>query len=170
MKKKYFFLSLLALSVLAVPALAYETVGQVTNPRGDSYDLIKIEGTVEERQTMPNAVEVRATDGNEYEVKLGPAWYKDIDVKEGDYISATGVLHQDGDEKEIAAFTLTQADGTTVTLREKLGRPAWAGKGGRHGLGSDESEQFGGYGNRGQGRMNFVDNDGDGVCDYMQAR
>ncbi len=113
----------------AVPALAHETVGQMTNPRGDSYDLIKIEGTVVERQTMPNIAEIKAADGSEYEVKLGPAWYKDIDVKEGDYISVTGILHQDGDEKELAAFTLIQADGTTVTLRESLGRPSWAGKG-----------------------------------------
>ncbi len=128
-KNKFLWLGVFLLLAAAVPALAHETVGQMTNPRGDSYDLIKIEGTVVERQTMPNIAEIKAADGSEYEVKLGPAWYKDIDVKEGDYISVTGILHQDGDEKELAAFTLIQADGTTVTLRESLGRPSWAGKG-----------------------------------------
>ncbi len=124
---KFLWLGALALLLVAVPALAHGTLGKVTNPQGDEYDLIEVSGQVQESEVMPHAVKLQTNDGEEYEVMLGPVWYKNIEVKPGDVVTVKGVLH--GDDNEIAAFTLTQADGTTVTVREQLGRPAWAGRG-----------------------------------------
>ena len=60
-----------------------------------------------------------------YDLHMGPGDYRDdkgIVLKDGENATVSGFVH----EKDVAV-TVIETGGKSVTLRDKTGRPAWAG-------------------------------------------
>ena len=155
MNKGLIIAGVTAVSVLAGgAAFAKTSLGNVKTPSGTEVAKVGIEGTVSGVSTTgKNQVQVKEADGKTYNVKLGPRWYANTSVKDGENIKVEGVEHSEGD---ISAWKLTKGDGSEVTLRTEAGKPAWAGQRG-HGKGMGQGQGTG-----------FTDANGDGACDHMQ--
>lgn len=124
--------------------LAKSSLGTVTAPNGVQLPKVGIEGTVTAVSgERPHQLTVTEKDGTAYTVKVGP----NATLSVGESIKVEGVEKTSG---TIGAWKITKADGTEVTLRTKVGRPDWAGKG------------------NGNQRKGFVDENKDGTCDKRQ--
>jgi hypothetical protein len=77
-----------------------------------------------------------ATAEGDLQVGLGPEWYRESQgtaITEGDKVVVTG-FYEDGEFKASELRNATTGD--LLTLRDKTGRPMWAGRGQRQGLSS----------------------------------
>ena len=167
MKKSKGILLSTALAVGAVGIVgasgvfAAETIGTVTCKDGDVKDKVAI--TAEVTGVEGSQVTFKDVDTeDEYKAGFGPSRHtKSYEV--GDNVEVVGVGTVENNDKG-HNFQVMEADGTT--LREAFeGKPVWAG--------AQEGKGNGGSGNgmrkgSGNGGANFVDADGDGVCDDLQ--
>ena len=158
MSKKIFIIALTIISAfLIVGTVNYSRaatkIDQVTGRDGDTRDRIQV-----------NA-EVTAVDGShltfkdmdtskEYRTGIGPNWFSGA-YNVGDKITIEGV-ETDGETAKQKNHNFQIMKINDKVLRESFeGKPGWAGKG-EKGQGIDQ----------GQGqKKNFVDVNGDGVCD-----
>jgi hypothetical protein len=132
----------LALAVLALlPAWAQQ--GRRMSPPGHRYDAsteVTLKGTVTEVKEVeceicgsPMGTHLMLRTGAEsMEIMLGPTAFlkkHDFAVAKGDEIEVTGAKIKMDGQDELLAREVKKGE-KTLTLRDKTGRPMWAGRGG----------------------------------------
>jgi len=132
-------------------------------------DWVTVEGTVVQAPAAGVDLLIATETGEEITIGTGPSYMEaqGFTLQAGEQIQVQGYW-QDGEFK--AAQVTRLQDGQTLTLRDQLGRPAWAGNGQRAtgqsaalpqaGQGQGQGGQGQGQGGQGQGR---VDPPGDGT-------
>lgn len=148
------------------PVFAAEVIGTVTGEDGDVKDKLAI--TAEIVSVDGSDVVFKDVDTDkEYDASFGPSWYSDATYEAGDRVDVIGVeTDGDGNEDKDHNFQAMQVEDTV--LRESFeGQPAWAGtRGGGNGEGTGEGAGSQNKGaNKGGNGSEFVDGNGDGVCD-----
>lgn len=157
MNKKHMILGLATLGAIAFvgsqTAFAATKIGTVTGKDGDVKD--KISMSAEVTAASGSHVTLKDTEtGKTYETAVGPSWYSGS-YSTGDKVTVEGV-ETTGDNGNGHTFQVTKINDKTLRANFE-GKPAWAGQGNGQGAGNS---------NRGQNHgANFVDANGDGVCD-----
>jgi len=153
MNKKFMILSLAALGGVGIigvtSAYAASTIGTVTGKDGDVKNKVQMEAEVVSQNGSHLTIKDTAT-GSEYQTAIGPSWYSGS-YKVGDKVKIEGV-ETTGKNDNSHNFQVMKIN--DKTLRQTFeGKPAWAGQG-RNGQGQGQHRN-----------QNFVDTNGDGVCD-----
>ena len=145
--------------------MASEVVDQVTGNDGDVKDLLKVNAEV----TSVDGSQVTFKDsetGEVYEASFGPSWFSD-EYEVGSEVVVVGVETEEGNNENGHNFQVMKVNETELRT-EFEGKPEWAGQG-RGGNGDGTGAGAGGQmrhsGNGGGTGADFVDADGDGVCD-----
>jgi len=168
MKKSKLIASALAFGVIGLTtagvAFAYDKVDTVVGKDGDVKDVVSVEGKIESVDGSHITFSDTQT-GDQFSGGVGPSRYsgtytvgQDVDIK--------GVV-TDGENSNDHNFQIMEIDGKV--LRESFeGKPMWAGQGNgtreNAGTGNGQTRQSNGQMNG----ANFVDANGDGVCDNMR--
>ena len=139
------WVSTLALAALALlPAWAQQQARPGGGMIGHHYDAaaeVTLKGTVTEVKEVEcdmcgsamGTHLVLQTDTESMEVMLGPTAFlkrHDFAIANGDAVSITGAKIKVGDQDQLLAREVKKGE-QTLTLRDKMGRPMWAGRG-RH--------------------------------------
>jgi len=134
---------------------------QYPNYEGAPEDRVLYEGTVIQAPAAGVDLIIKTGSGEEVVVGTGPGYLEDqgLVLQAGEPVQLQGYW-EDGEFK--AAQVTRLQDGQTVTLRDELGRPAWAGAGQR----ATEQPAAMGQGGQGQGRGRGQGSQGKGQGGY----
>lgn len=137
--------------LMAQNVLAAEKIGTFTARDGDIKEIVKIEGEVSKNQGQLITFK-DGESGKEYTAGVGPSRYSGT-YQSGDKITVEGAEAL-GKSQAGVNFKITKIN--DKVLREDFGsKPAWAGNGEGQNNGNGSSQKNG----------NFVDVNGDGICD-----
>lgn len=142
MKKSLILIvSALLIAVFALPSLAagvrrQAPAASTANCPVANISPIVIEGTVKADSPANGAILIDA-EGKEYELRFGPAWYKTVDLKEGQELKVEGIISPRFNTTPVrfVVFNYSVQGGEKVVLRENVGSPLWAGQGKGQGKG-----------------------------------
>jgi len=115
-------------------AEAKTNVEKVKGPCGQEKEKVLLEGEV--TQTMvenKNKIILKEKDGKEYAINIGPKWYKDVSLNEGEKVKVEAVENKSG---QYMAWKVTRENGEEIALKDKIGKSNWAN-------GKDKSKQYG---------------------------
>lgn len=151
----------------ASSVFAAEKIGTVTGRDGDVKDTLSM--TAEIISVDGSHVTFKDVDSDEeYTASFGPSWFTKV-YAEGEKVNVVGVETEEDNNDNNHNFQVMEVDGT-VLRTEFEGRPAWAGtrsgEGSGEGQGQSGERRGGRQGARdGSGGSDFVDADGNGICD-----
>lgn len=135
---------------------------QYPNYEAAPEDWVTVEGTVVQAPAAGVDLLIATETGEEIAIGTGPSYMEaqGFTLQAGEQVQVQGYW-QDGELK--AAQVTRLRDGQTLTLRDQLGRPAWAGNGQRATGQSAALPQAGQGQGQGQGGQGQADAPGDGT-------
>ncbi|WP_369018227.1 hypothetical protein QBE54_10935 [Thermatribacter velox] len=128
MRKSFFGIVLVAVSVLALASAAFAQ-GNPQSPKWGqklSGKVVEVSGAIEklDLEAPQTEITIVTNDGDTVEVELGPVWFLEgLNLEIGDLITVSGEWV---DEDTIVAYQLKEGE-TTLTLRSEDGTPLWSG-------------------------------------------
>jgi hypothetical protein len=109
-------------------ASGFDSSGELETRTKDDWDdwgddIIQITGQVVRFGERDENEWIIEANGRRYRVDAGPRWWRNLPVAIGDQLTVEG----DWGGGELDAFWVKLANGETVEVRSRSGRPSWAG-------------------------------------------